>query len=69
MDQRRLELQVLMRDHNLTRPQVARLAGVALSTVNAWLAPPWAVRRREIPARAMRLLELELEQGGGLTRP
>jgi len=53
-------LRATMLAHKLTRPQVAALCGVALSTVGSWLAPPEANRHREMPARHLTMLELRL---------
>ena len=64
MTDRPATLRTLMLRHSLTRPAVAELCGVSLSTVGSWLAPPGAVRRREMPERALRLLRLALLTAG-----
>ena len=55
-------LRATMLAHHLTRPQVAALCGVALSTVGSWLAPPEAERHRKMPSRHLLMLELRIRE-------
>lgn len=56
-------LRDLMRTHHLTRRAVADRLGVSITTVHAWLRPERSAAHRRMPARMLRLLELELERG------
>lgn len=58
-------LRIIMREHHLTRARVAALARVGIDTVHGWLAPPDNHKHRAVPARALRLIELELERATG----
>jgi DNA-binding transcriptional regulator YiaG len=53
-------LRDLMQAHNLTRQAVAQRLGVSIDTVHAWLRPQDNAGHRNMPARMLRLLELEL---------
>lgn len=54
-------LRATMREHGLTRREVARLCGVGVSTVDAWLAPAGSRWHRPVKARYCTLLALQLE--------
>lgn len=49
-------LKKFMKEHNLTRPNVAAACAVSLSTVDRWLAPPRKVSFRSMPDMAVSLL-------------
>lgn len=49
-DQMLAELRQLMQTDNLSRPKIARLAGVSKSTVDAWLSPPDSANFRPLQA-------------------
>lgn len=56
------ELRKIMQRHKLTRQAVADKLGVALSTVDSWLAPPDAARARNMPLAMLKLLRFELAE-------
>jgi hypothetical protein len=49
--------------HRLSHPDLARLTGYALNTVFGWFTTPESPRYREVPARAVDRLLLELQYG------
>lgn len=59
-------LRALMREHKLTRAQVAEILGeaigerVSVDTVHAWLRPPGNRAHRNMPSAKLRILELAL---------
>lgn len=53
-------LRVLMARHDMTRREVAELAGVTLKTVESWLASPGSASRRQMQQRSLDLIELRL---------
>lgn len=54
-------LKGLMREHQLSRPQVALLLDVARQTVDSWLAPPSATSHRNMPDNMLRLLQFTIQ--------
>lgn len=60
-----LRLREIMEQQRVTRRRVAELVLSSPSTVDAWLCPGDSPNYRQMPDRALRLLELEL----GLSRP
>jgi DNA-binding transcriptional regulator YiaG len=58
------QLRAMMREHHLTRARAAEILDVPLDTVHNWLAPESNHKHRAMPARMLRLLELELQQRG-----
>lgn len=57
-------LRALMQRHKLTYAKVAELAGVSIKTVEGWMATPGAGHYRNMPTRAIELIELKLKSGG-----
>jgi transcriptional regulator with XRE-family HTH domain len=54
------ELRRLMRDHKLSREEVAKLCDVSKHTVNAWLLPKHSKAHRNFRDKELRHLLLEL---------
>jgi hypothetical protein len=54
------KLRALKAQHRLTNAGVAELAGVAVKTVEGWLAHDHATSRREMPERHLALIEARL---------
>jgi transcriptional regulator with XRE-family HTH domain len=54
------ELRKLMKEHNLSREEVASLCDVSIHTVNAWLLPQRSKAHRTFRAKELRHLQLEL---------
>jgi hypothetical protein len=54
------ELRALIEEHDLTQPDVASLAGVALKTVESWLADPGAANYRRMHARHLKMIRAML---------
>jgi predicted transcriptional regulator len=57
-------LRAMMREYHLTRRATAELLGISIETVHHWLAPESNHKYRVMPARMLRLLELELRAQG-----
>lgn len=51
-----------MQRHKLLHSELAFYTGYSLSMVRAWLSDPGSPRFREVPARAVDRLRLELDQ-------
>lgn len=55
-------LRALMKQHSLTRPAIADLAGRTVKAVDTWLAPEGASSHKPMPGHALELIELKLER-------
>lgn len=55
-------LRAIMQEHQLSRPEVATLAGVTLKTVESWLASHGSASRREMPARHLLTINAQLRK-------
>jgi transcriptional regulator with XRE-family HTH domain len=53
-------LKELMKRYELTRPKVAEILGMSLSSVDAWLADITSTRYRKMPSRMLELLKFKL---------
>lgn len=53
-----------MAEHRLTQRAVAELGMVSVKTVESWLAAPGSAHHRQMPARALLLIEVRLQQRG-----
>lgn len=62
MTQAQQRLRELMLLHQLTRAQLAERTGYSVDAVNAWLKPITSKSHRDIPPRALRLIESELSK-------
>ena len=54
------ELRRIMKDHKLSRKDVAELCDVSIHTVKAWLLPAHAKAHRTFRDKELRSLKLEL---------
>lgn len=59
----RIWLKRFMKHFELTRPQVAKLVGVNVSTVDRWLTPEDAASHRDMPNMARELLHCKVDTG------
>ena len=53
-------LKALMKKHELTRPDVAALLCMSLSSIDAWLTDNGSTRYRKMPDRMLDLLQYKL---------
>jgi AraC-like DNA-binding protein len=65
----RAALEALMATRNLSRARVAKVCGVAESTVHRWFAPEEGGTRIGVPTYAVRLVSTYLQQGGDDAAP
>jgi hypothetical protein len=56
------KLRKIMDENGLTRPEAAKLIGVALNTLDGWLAPVGAKTHRKMADRHLEHLELKIDK-------
>ena len=54
------QLRNLMRENDLSRAQAAPLCGASIHTLNAWLLPKSNKAFRNMPAKSLLLMQLQL---------